>query len=94
MITIIPFLDRVSELILNPIISLLFALSFVYFIYGIINFIRLEPGDSKKTEARDAIIWGLVGMLVMFSTYGLISFVLNTFGIQPAEVTPYLQPKL
>lgn len=91
MITIIPFLDRLNELILNPIILLLFAVSTVYFIYGVINFIRLEAGDSKKKEALNAIIWGIVGMLVMFSAYGLISFVINTFGVEKTPATDYLK---
>ena len=83
--TIVPFLYRVNEFILNPIILLLFALSSVYFVYGIITFIRLEPGDAKKVEARTAIIWGIVGMLVMFSAKGLISFTLNTFGVASTD---------
>ena len=88
--TIVPFLNKVNDLILNPIILLLFALSTVYFVYGIITFIRLEPGDSKKKDAQNAIIWGLVGMLVMFSAKGLISFTLNTFGVSNPDVKSYI----
>lgn len=74
------FLQKVDRLILNPIILLLFAVSTVYFIYGVIKYLSLDPSDGKRSEARDSIIWGLVGMLIMFSVYGLISFVLSTFG--------------
>lgn len=79
--TISAFLDKVSDLILNPLILLVFALSFVYFIYGIVKFISLEDGDKAKVDARTAILWGMFGMIVMFSVYGLIKFVLATFGI-------------
>jgi phosphotransferase system glucose/maltose/N-acetylglucosamine-specific IIC component len=88
--TIVPFLNKVNDLILNPIIMLLFAISFVYFVYGIITFIRLEPGDAKKTEARNAIIWGIVGMVIMFSVYGILTFIFDTFGIKNDEVKNYL----
>lgn len=91
--TIVPFLYKVNNLILNPIILLLFAVSTVYFIYGIITFISLEPGDSKRKEARNSIIWGIVGMLVMFSVYGLIGFVFDTFGITNPEASNFLQGK-
>ena len=84
--TIVPFLHRVSDLILNPIILLLFAVSFVYFIYGVIKFLSHEAGDKTREEARSAIIWGIVGMVIMFSVYGIIGFVLNTFDIQPGDV--------
>ncbi len=86
--SIVPFLQKVSDLILNPLILLLFALSFLYFVYGIFKFLNLEAGDSKRTEARDAIIYGIVGMVIMFSVYGIINFVLTSFGIpKPSNLT-------
>lgn len=84
--TIVPFLNKVNGLILNPIIYLLFTLSFVYFGYGVVVFLSLDAGDGKRIEARNAMIWGIVGMVIMFSVYGLIRFVLVTFGIDPGEV--------
>ncbi len=79
--TIIPFLNKVSDLILNPLILLAFGLAFVYFIYGIVKFLSLDAGDKSRKEAQDAILWGLVGMVIMFSVYGIIKFVLASFGI-------------
>lgn len=80
---IIPFLNRVNELILNPLLALAFGLSFVYFTYGVVKFIRLEAGDKSRDEAKNAILWGIVGMVIMFSVYGIIRFVLATFGVTP-----------
>jgi hypothetical protein len=79
--TIIPFLVKVNNLILNPLISLAFGLSFIYFFYGIVKFLSLEAGDKSRKEAQDAIKWGLVGMVIMFSVFGIIRFVLATFGV-------------
>lgn len=86
MITIAPFLNKVNAFILNPIIYLLFAVSFVYFSYGVVRFLTLDASDGKRKEARDAILWGIVGMVIMFSVYGLIRFVLATFGIDQSDV--------
>jgi hypothetical protein len=93
--TIIPFLYKVNNLILNPIITLLFALATVYLIYGIVKFLSSDAGDkgSSREEAKKAILWGLVGMVIMFSVFGLIKFVLDTFGITqdvPANVKPFI----
>lgn len=79
--TIVPFLYNVNRLILNPLILLMFGLAFVYFIYGGIRFLSAEPGDKSRIEARDSMMWGIVGMVIMVSVYGLIRFVLGTFGI-------------
>ena len=81
------FLKNADQYILNPIILLLFAVSTVYFIYAVVKFLSLDPSDGERSKARDAIIWGLFGMLIMFSVYGLISFVLTSFGVTPGSVS-------
>lgn len=91
--TIIPFLNRVNELILNPLIILAFTLSFAYLAYSVVRFLRLEAGDKSRKEAQDAIIWGIAGMVIMFSVYGIINFVLATFGVTAEPNAQfYLQP--
>ncbi|MBI4155779.1 MAG: hypothetical protein HY507_00925 [Candidatus Zambryskibacteria bacterium] len=84
--TIVGFLDKVNNLILNPVILLLFGLSFVYFLYGIVKFLKSDADDKSvsRIEARKSILWGMVGMLIMFSVYGIIKFVLASFGITPS----------
>ena len=84
---IVPFLKRVDQVILNPIILLVFSLAFLYFIYGIARFLNLEAGDKTRKEAQDAILYGIIGMIIMFSVYGIIHFVLATFGINNSDVS-------
>ena len=79
--TIVPFLNRVNDVILNPLILLAFSLAFLYFFYGIVKFLSLDGGDKTRKEAQDAILYGIIGMVIMFSVYGIIKFVLATFGI-------------
>lgn len=75
------FLGKINQYILNPIIILLFAVAFLVFMFGIFQFIRSEASDSKRTEGKTKIMWGIVGMFIMISAYGLIGLVLDTFGI-------------
>lgn len=88
--SIIPFINRVNEYILNPIILLLFGLSTVYFIYGIIRYLSTDAGDksSARVEARSSILWGIFGMVIMVSVYGIIGFILATFGLSVNDVPP------
>lgn len=85
-ITIIPFLDRAVNLIINPIIIFLFLLATAYLLFNFVKFLALEPGDKRRDEAWGAILWGLLGMAIMFSVYGLIQLVLSVFGINPSDV--------
>lgn len=85
--TIVPFLKKVDDLILNPVILLMFAVSFLYFAYGVFNFLTLEA-DGKggdREDAKNSIIYGIIGMVIMFSVYGIINFILGSFGI---TITP------
>lgn len=83
--TIVSFLYKVNDLILNPIIALFFAVALVIFIYGVVKFLSTDAGDkgSNRIEARNSMLWGIVGMVIMFSVYGIIKFVLATFGVTP-----------
>lgn len=83
--TIVPFLHRVNAVILNPLILLAFSLAFLYFIYGIVKFLNMDAGDKSRKEAQDAILYGIIGMVIMFSVYGIIKFVLATFGIPDSD---------
>lgn len=85
--TIVPFLNKVDQFILNPIIGLLFAVSFVYFAYGVVKFVRMDSADTSREEAKNAILYGILGMLIMISVYGIINFVLTSFGISKTDVS-------
>ena len=94
--TIVPFLKDVNNLILNPIIALMFGVSVVIFIYGIVKFLTTDAGDAGSTriEARNSMMWGIIGMVIMFSVYGIIKLILDTFGVTPTgEAGTFLNPK-
>ncbi len=83
--TIVPFLRNVANVILNPLIFLMFAIAFLYFVWGAIRFLSSDADDkgNNRKESRDSMVWGILGMVIMFSVYGLVNFVLNTFGVVP-----------
>ncbi len=79
--SIVPFIQNVDDVIINPLILLVFVLSTAYLFYGVVKFVNPNTGEKDRLEARGAIMWGIVGMAIMFSVYGLIAFVLSTFGV-------------
>ena len=78
---IIELLNKVNQFILIPIIILLFAVATLYFFWGIVQFINSETTDTKREDGKKKNLWGLVGMLIMISAYGIINLILGTFGI-------------
>lgn len=79
----VTFLNKVNNLIINPIIILAFAVALLVFFFGILQFITSETADSKRALGLKKITYGALGMFVMFSAYGLIRLVLSTFDITP-----------
>ena len=80
--TVVPLLNKINEIILNPIIFLLFAVALLIFFFGVFQFINSETTDAKRTAGKQKIMWGLVGMFIMISAYGIIGIILGTFGIR------------
>ena len=75
------FLNKVNQFILNPLILLAFAIAFLVFFWGIFQFIFSQTVDAQRDEGKRKIFWGLFGMFIMISAYGLIRLILGTFGI-------------
>lgn len=82
-ISVVGLLNNINALILNPLITLAFAVALLYFFYGIFQFIRSETADAKRAEGQKKIWYGLIGMFIMIAAKGLISLILATFKIPP-----------
>lgn len=77
------FLGKVVEQIVNPIILLLAASAFVLFLWGAFEFVAHAGDEEKRTEGKRAIMWGVIGLAIIFGAYGIINLALGTFSIKP-----------
>jgi zinc transporter ZupT len=66
------------------VIPLILALAALAFLWGVVNYFFLHSGEEdKRVEARQFVIWGLLGIVVLFSVWGLVNLLLSTLGIAP-----------
>lgn len=79
------FLGKVVVQIINPIILLLAATAFVVFLWGGFEFVMHAGEEAKRKEGKDAILWGIVGLVIIFGAYGIINLALGTFSIAPIQ---------
>lgn len=77
--------------IINAIlVPLLFAISFIVFLYGIAKTYIFSHGEQAEVEkGHTVILWGIIGFVVMVSVWGLVNVVSNTFGLS-GQVAPTL----
>lgn len=81
------FLAKVVTQIINPIILLLSAGAFIVFLWGVFEFIKGAGDETKRMEGRQAIFWGLIGLVIIFGAYGIINLALGTFSIPDIRTT-------
>lgn len=69
--------------ILNTIVvPVIFTLSAFVFIWGVMNYFFLHGGEEgKREEGRQFALWGILGMVVLFSVWSIIKILLSTLGI-------------
>lgn len=72
-------MDKFWTLIISPAILVVLALGFLLFVYGLVEFLWNLNSGGDNNEGKQHMLWGLVGMLVMFSVYGILDILDNTF---------------
>jgi len=67
------------------VVPVIFALAFLVFIYGIVKYFFINNGgdEGKIAEGRQFAMWGIIGMVVLFSVWGFVNLLLSTLGIAP-----------
>lgn len=67
------------------VIPVIFAFAFAAFIWGVVNYFFLHSDEEgKREEGRKFILWGIIGMVVLFSVWGFVNIMLSTLGIAPS----------
>jgi len=75
---------------LEYIVPALVTLAVIYFVFGVISFMRAADEEQKK-KSKSKIVNGLIGLFVIVAFWGIIAVVKNTFNIGNAtgqNITP------
>ncbi len=74
-------MHKVVQVIINPIIMLLFASATFFFMWGLVVFIsQSDSADARKTGISH-MVWGFAGMLIIVTVYGIMSMITSTIGV-------------
>lgn len=83
------FLNSLKSL-MDRIVPLLIGLAVIAFLYGVLRFVFNAGNEDARKQGKDFIIYGLIGIVVMISVWGLVFFVQNSLGLNTSGtiVTP------
>jgi len=87
-------IDYITCFIGRSVIPLIFALAVVVFVWGVVQFLILGASEeAKRAQGKQLMIWGIIGLAVMLSIWGLVSIVGGTFNLN-TNVLPQVRPNL
>lgn len=70
--------------IVGMLMPILITIAAVWFVWNVILY-AVSGDEDKKKKAKDGIITGLIGLLVIVAFWGIIALVMNTFGVGTGE---------
>lgn len=73
----------------KSVIPLIISLALAMFIWGVVQYVINDQEEAKRAKGRQFMIWGIIGLTVMFAVWGLVKIIGTTFGIE--YVIPQLQ---
>src|SRR3989344_4242291 len=78
-------LCKIGDL-LNTIVPVIIILGVVYFIWGVITYV-IAKEEEDKGKGRNRIIYGIIGLAVIVSMWGLVTILTSTFGVSTTPQT-------
>jgi hypothetical protein len=72
--------------ILSLAVPIIIALAVVFLIWNIFRF-AVAGNEEDKAKAKTHMIWGIVGLFIMVSIWGLVAVLSNTFSLSNTAQT-------
>ena len=69
------------EGILGKLAPMLIATAVIVLLVAIINYIRAGEEEEKREKAKSLMIYGIIGLFVMVSIWGLVAILSGTFNL-------------
>ena len=83
--------DTITTTLVRSLGTLFMSLAVVAFFWGVVQYIwGLREGTPEKIKnGNQFMVWGLIGLFVMFSVYGIIKFFQGTLlnGVDNSTIT-------
>jgi len=67
------FIGKVEKAIIDPLITVVALAAFILFVYGVVEFIRNADNDEKRKTGQQHILWGIVGLAILFGAKTIVS---------------------
>lgn len=81
-----PILEKAVQVIINPIIQILFVVATIVFVYGVFEFIRGAENPEVRKQGQQHMLWGIIGLAIMVSVFTIVGILLNSIGAETPAI--------
>ncbi len=77
---VVTLMGSITEVIINPLITLLFAIAVTFFIWGVMKFLLNPDNEEVRSASKKHMLWGIIGLFIMVAVFGIMRFLLKSIG--------------
>ena len=77
--TVQDFVNNLKSVIINPLETLFILLATLLFLWGVVQYIAGASNEDARTKGKDHMVWGIIGLVVIFSVTAIINILGNFF---------------
>lgn len=76
--SVVTLVQSINRVIINPLIIFIFALSLVYFLYGLAKYLLNPENEEVRSSSKQHMLWGVIGLFVMTAVFGILNIILGS----------------
>jgi uncharacterized membrane protein len=76
------FLSKLSGWLV-VLVTIVIAIGLLTFLWGVVGYITAGADEEKRGQARNLMIYGIIGLFVMVAVWGLVYLVGSIIGVKP-----------
>lgn len=85
-----PIVDGIMNFIVIPVMEGLFIFTILIFIWGVVDLIAHADDPTARAKGQQHILWGVIGLFIMISAYGIVRVIGATIGtVDPTVTDPF-----
>lgn len=73
--------DKIIRELVDPAVAILFVAALAVFFWGMVQFIYSAGDEKMQTDGKKHMLWGVVGIFIMLSAFGILKLFTTAFGI-------------
>ncbi len=86
--TIQGLLVCVQQTLIRPLINIVLSLALLVFFWGLAKYLYKADNDAERKKGKNLMFFGVIGLFVMVSVWGIVGIISGTFFGEGGPVAP------